>query len=384
MSIIRSHNQYKKRSIKNHKTLFYFNPSPMWIYCKKTLQFLDVNEAAISKYGYTLKEFLNLSLIDIIKEADVNKSYRNYLGLRQNDSKDKKTWIHYTSENDQLIVEKRSYKVKYKNEDAVLEIIIDVTSRLEANKKLTASINELNDFVYRASHDIRGPLARIIGLSNIMKKDEGKAKKFSELIENTATVLDHNLKRLLSLNNIKNIDPIPSKIDVKDLIKKICSVEKIQHQGAGINLIYDFQHNLIVYTDEQLLRIILENIIENAFKYSKNINDSFILITAYKKDQNFYIHVYDNGIGIEEKIRSKIFDYYFRGTSKSEGPGIGLSISKQAASKINASIFYEKIKLSNDLVTEFKIKIPPLSLSNPDQMPNFKIINTLPAYYYYS
>ncbi|MCX2744217.1 PAS domain-containing sensor histidine kinase [Mangrovivirga sp. M17] len=356
----------------------------MWIYSIKTLQFLDVNEAALSKYRYTRKEFLNLSLLDIIKEADKSGAYRNYFGLNQPNQNDKKTWTHYSSDKDELIVEKRSYKVKFKNKDAILEIIIDVTSRLEANKKLTASINELNDFVYRASHDIRGPLARIIGLSNIMKKDEGKAKKFSELIENTATVLDHNLKRLLSLNNIKNIDPMPSKIDVRDLIKTICSVERIQHQGTGINLIYDFQRNLVVYTDEQLLRIILENIIENAFKYSKNNEDSFILITAYKKDHDYYIHVYDNGIGIEEKIRSKIFDYYFRGTSKSEGPGIGLSISKQAAKKINASIFYDKIKLSNDIVTEFKIKIPPLSLSNPDQMPNFKIINTLPAYYYYS
>jgi len=125
-------------SEKNYKMLFESNPHPMWVYDLETLKFLEVNKAAIKKYGYSREEFLQLTLKDIRPEEDLQKLIENV----QQESKSYSfsgEWRHKNKAGDIFFVEIISHEIKYKNRNARLVVANDITFRRLAEVKLMES-----------------------------------------------------------------------------------------------------------------------------------------------------------------------------------------------------------------------------------------------------
>lgn len=128
----------KSASEKNYKMLFESNPHPMWVYDLETLRFLEVNKAAIQKYGFSRSEFLQLTLKDIRPEEDLQKLIENV----QQESKSYSfsgEWRHKNKAGDIFFVEIISHEIKYKNRNARLVVANDISIRRIAEMKLKES-----------------------------------------------------------------------------------------------------------------------------------------------------------------------------------------------------------------------------------------------------
>lgn len=142
-----------QKSEEQFRLLFLLNPMPMWIYDTQTFQFLEVNKAAIRKYGYSREEFLNKRILDIRKKEEAEKLkhiHRNtingvivYNGI----------WQHIKKTGEVLDVEITSHQVEYYGKKAALVLAYDVTEKIKVEKEIKR-INERLEYANKATFDV--------------------------------------------------------------------------------------------------------------------------------------------------------------------------------------------------------------------------------------
>ena len=226
----------------------------------------------------------------------------------------------------------------------------------QKNLELITVNKELDRFVYSASHDLRSPITSLKGLIEIAisEKDPEELKNYLNLMNQSLTrqdqfisdIIDYSRnKRLVSHNEVINLDEAIDEVIAQH--KHIKEVNEIKiHKQIAVNE---------VYTDGLRLKIILNNLVSNAIKYSdKQKNSKFIKIKTAKVDNHLKIEVADNGIGIKEDALDKVFDMFFA-TNTNLGSGLGLYITKEAVENLNGMISVNSII---DKGTTFLVTIP--------------------------
>jgi PAS domain S-box-containing protein len=353
-----SREELEAAELKN-KLLFDNNPIPMWVYDLKTYTFLMVNDAAIATYGYTREQFLSKNLFDIRPEED-------YQLLADNLSKDTDSkftfsgvWRHVKGSGEVIYVEINSHPIDMKGRKGKLVLSFDVTQRIKTQEEIKLAVNELNDFVYRASHDLRGPLARLIGLSNLVLLDKNSShrEEYDHLIHNTAILLDNMLKRLLSVNNLKEYSPEKEELNLHTLTEEIIQITRQNHFNQIVAIENLIPPETIINTDKNIVELVLENVIENSVKYADISRKKlpYVKIMASFVRNQLVIYVRDNGIGIPQSLKDKIFNLFFRGTEISKGSGLGLYIAQAAVKKLDGEVVF---LADNPDETVFEIRIP--------------------------
>lgn len=174
-----------KESKRKYSDLFQLNPSPIIVYDQQTLMIIDVNDAAYKKYGYSREEFLSMGLKDIrpkseevvlmdsIKDFWVNKS-----------DKYQRVTKHLKKNGEVLDIEINPAKIKINNRDAGLVLISDITDKLKYIHKIEEQNKMFKEIAWIQSHVVRAPLARLMGLVNLLEFKEDELKDdFKELLE---------------------------------------------------------------------------------------------------------------------------------------------------------------------------------------------------------
>jgi signal transduction histidine kinase/TPR repeat protein len=212
--------------------------------------------------------------------------------------------------------------------------------RIEARtSELKQAYKELDTFFYRSSHDFRRPLTTFMGLAEVAKitvKDQGALELF-EKVNETAQNLDKMLMKLQSISDL----------GVEELLYKQVFIEEAFHRKIdsfgqellqkNIKVEINAPSTLSFYSYPALLKIILDNLIENAIFFKATLN-SFIKLNAYTHSEGVMIEVEDNGQGIEEEFLGRVFEMYFRGNEHSKGNGLGLYIVKKTVDKLGGVI----------------------------------------------
>ena len=139
-----------RKSEERYHYLFENNPHPMWIYDRKTLAFLDVNEAAIAKYGYSRQEFLSMTIIDIRPPEDVERLMNNLAQPRQPLERSN-GWRHRLKDGTVIYVEISSHTIEIDGHESVLVVAQDVTERKQAEEALQRSQRLLQDVIDNSS-----------------------------------------------------------------------------------------------------------------------------------------------------------------------------------------------------------------------------------------
>ena len=224
--------------------------------------------------------------------------------------------------------------------------MIDITLRKEAEEKLALKNKELNTFIYRSTHDLRGPLMTILGLTNVAQDEEEmqELRNYIMMIDECTHKLDDVLLSLITSISIKEAEVISKEINFADMVGVILDdcKELPTFESIKVHTEFKLKNNLVM--DEFALHSILKNVIENAVKYSKDESANpyisiFIYDTIPLSDmKELKIVVKDNGIGIAARNRDKVFDMFFRGTQVCKGSGLGLYIVKNAVEKMNGTV----------------------------------------------
>lgn len=224
-------------------------------------------------------------------------------------------------------------------------------------KSLEEAHHEMDVFLYRASHDLRGPIRSIMGLYQIAKLTiSAEGVSLFERVFQTARSMDRMLKKLQIINEINH----PSNYSLVVLSEKIEDIRKefadlITKQNITFEV--DFPSDLSFYSYSNLVEVILLNLIENALFFSalkKQANPTVRVSAAIELD-NVKIDIYDNGVGIDPDIHDKLWRMFFVGNENSTGNGIGLYIVRKSVEALRGHIFFESEK---NVFTRFEITIP--------------------------
>ncbi len=242
-------------------------------------------------------------------------------------------------------------------ERGLLGVSIDMTEIRNTERELKRTNFELDSFVYRSSHDMRAPLRSLLGLFNLINEDpnEETRKHCLDLAEQSVIKLDTFLVDLTNFSRNSRLEIEKSEVDFEELIKSCYQDLKYLEHIEHFTIEQTISTNQVYIGDAARIKIIFQNIISNAIKYRQSGSDSFLKIAVELSSDACYITFIDNGLGIKEEFKDKIFDMFFRASEHSFGSGLGLYIVKQIVEKLGGkiSVFSEEL-----IGTKFQIILP--------------------------
>ena len=212
----------------------------------------------------------------------------------------------------------------------------------DEREKLRKANHELDRFVYSTSHDLRAPIASMLGLVNLARlevKDE-KSLELIGMMEQRVKKLDSVIADFLTLSRSKKSDAKITSVELNQLVDEVVSDVKFAQDAPSIRLIYNREPNFSFQSDFGIMKTVLGNLFSNSVKYH-NIQqpDPYIRVVYRMVNEKVQIDVEDNGQGIETENLDKIFDMFYRASASSDGTGLGLYIVRESLSKLKGSIF---------------------------------------------
>jgi signal transduction histidine kinase/streptogramin lyase len=240
------------------------------------------------------------------------------------------------------VVTVNSWRVR-KAQEHLSQLVAQRTQELQqTNQELTQTNKELDMFVYSTSHDLRAPLTSLMGLINItrLEKDEMMRKTLLEMMEKSVQNLDKFIGDILDYSRNSRLQIIPEEIDFEKLIKEILNTLKFAQGSENIERILDIEQDEISFkSDKTRLKIILNNLISNAIRYSDLDKEKpYIKVIIRTFLDRAIIKIEDNGIGIAKEYQSRVFEMFYRATERNTGSGLGLYIVRETAKALSSEI----------------------------------------------
>lgn len=221
-------------------------------------------------------------------------------------------------------------------------------------KKINA---ELDRFVYSASHDLRAPLVSIQGLSRlaIEESQSDVDKKYFKLINDRIVRLDEFIRDIIEYSRNARTERKPELFSINSMIHEV--IENLKYMEGADRIAFLVSTSVEeVYTDKNRLKVVLSNIISNAIKYHNlNQENPRVEIVVNLSESTVNICIQDNGIGIQDEAREKIFDMFYRATDRSGGSGLGLYIVKEIIERLDGRISVNSVFGEG---TTFEVCIP--------------------------
>lgn len=226
----------------------------------------------------------------------------------------------------------------------------DITERKKAEEEKSHLIQRLIDqnryleeFAFITSHNLRAPVARILGLINIFDRKRITDSFNQDVVNNlekSAGLLDEVIKDIARVLDIrKQENEIREKVYFDNVMLEVKELlaQEIEKTEAEIQI--EFSKKLYLYTIKSYVRNIMLNLVSNAIKYKKLNQSPKILIKSYEKSGYLCIAIQDNGLGVDlEKYGKQIFTLYKRFHSHTEGKGMGMYLIKSQVDALGGSI----------------------------------------------
>jgi chemotaxis family two-component system sensor kinase Cph1 len=239
------------------------------------------------------------------------------------------------------------------------EIIAIRTAELKESHEHQVKLNEnLDHFVYSASHDLKSPINNIEGLITLLKEELVKYNDntCTDILERIEGSLNRVKKSVSNLTDVLKVQRSPyddkEELNFNELVKDILLENQELIRISNAIIIKDFQVNNIIYSRAGL-KSILYNLITNAVKYRSEKRAPIVRIRTFLQNGKIVLTVEDNGLGIDlKKNKAKLFSIFKRLHDHVEGSGIGLYIIKRLIEDNHGTI---EVESAIDKGTEFKI-----------------------------
>lgn len=226
------------------------------------------------------------------------------------------------------------------------------------NEELLKTNQELDHFVYSTSHNLRAPLTSIMGIIHLINGSPETADygMYMQLIEKSVVKLDETIQEIADYSRNTRVEVVLEEVDFEPLIQEVIESLSFLEQAKKIKISYVIPEDLHFLSDNSRLKMIFINLVSNAIKYyDPEQEDPYIFILIEQQEKGIVVHIKDNGIGIAPQHQGRIFNMFFRASSKSTGSGLGLYIVREAIYKLGGTI---EVNSSPGKGTEFILFLP--------------------------
>jgi|GEM_PF-3254697 len=227
----------------------------------------------------------------------------------------------------------------------------EIRSRMEidrSRKIIEAQKNKLNEeldnFVYSVSHDLRSPLLSVKGiLSMILSTEEinDATDRYLRMAQGSVDRLDNTIQDILEYSRNSRLDVKNEWFDIRPMVQTI--FDDIQFISENpLHFEITIEGPSIVFSDQTRLNTIIKNLVSNAAKYRKlNSDNCFVTFKMWRTENELHFKVSDNGIGIPKDQQTHVFDMFYRVSTERVGTGLGLFIVQEITRKLNGRLDLE-------------------------------------------
>ncbi|RCS43231.1 PAS domain-containing sensor histidine kinase [Bremerella cremea] len=333
-----------------------------------------VNESATLMFGYETNDLLGEPIEILVPERfrrkhtvyrtsyQSNRSTRNMGGGRE--------LFGVRKDGSEFPVEIGLTPILESHGKSTMATIIDVTDRvakerfIEAKSKQLESLNQdLVQFAYSASHDLKAPLASIAGLLGYAEADlkAGDLEEVQCNLTRSRELADRLAKRIEDMLQLARSDMMNGdwvEIDIDARIQAAWSSLPTDHT----KLTTDYQHEDRFWSIPVRFDAIIENLMSNAIKYRDQARKNCLVnVRTWSEQDHFYLSIADNGIGIPKKHRERVFSLFQRISDTDQpGSGLGLAITKKNVTQLGGTIVLE----DDGGVTRFTVMLPQGHIQN--------------------
>ncbi|MDP2209829.1 MAG: PAS domain S-box protein [Bacteroidota bacterium] len=216
----------------------------------------------------------------------------------------------------------------------------------ERTAELQSANKELEAFSYSVSHDLRAPLRAIDGFSLALLEDysdklDNEGKHHLQRVRNGATEMAQLIDDLLNLSRISRRELIRGSVDMSKIVKSI--TDKLNSSETDRKAVFNIADNIQAAGDSNLLKIVMENLLNNAWKFTSKRKNVSIEFGILEKEGKTVYYIKDNGVGFDMKYADKLFNPFQRLHRKEDypGTGIGLATVRRIILKHGGSIWAE-------------------------------------------
>lgn len=225
--------------------------------------------------------------------------------------------------------------------------------------KLRRAEEEKDDFINDFSHELKTPIVSIRGFAKLIAKgniSDEEAKEYLSFIVSESDRLVDLTASTLMLDRIQSnrLEVVEREFDLSELLRKSILTLQPEWEKKNIEIDADFGECTVKSNDELLNRVFI-NVLDNAIKYSRENGKVGVYVT--ESDEKISVTIADDGIGMDEETKRRMFDKYFRAdkSRNTRGNGLGLATVKKVAELLELKI---KVDSKTDKGTKFTIEIP--------------------------
>lgn len=228
---------------------------------------------------------------------------------------------------------------------------------IEQNEKLQVINAGLDKFVYNVTHDLRSPLASIMGLINLMddETDLEQIKEYSLMMKESLERQDRFINEMLTFIKSKHTGVNKTECSLNNIVDNVIAQNSHHNGGKRVHFYKELELTQI-QSDALKLQVILNNLVSNSIKYSDEKKpEQWVKVKSYRSDKEVVIEVEDNGLGIRPKDQDRIFDKFYMSGDNKKSSGIGLYLVKDAVTQLDGKI---EVRSELGICSKFRIIIP--------------------------
>lgn len=289
---------------------------------------LRVNQITSKTFGYDARELMGLSLRDIVPRYTPDRQLapdNEYLGL--------------TKDGQRFPVSISVSPLENKGQESARSVCVirDITTLKDfehqlkkQNVDLANANRELEAFSYSVSHDLRAPLRSVDGFSQALLEDYGEkmdeeAKNHLNRIRAAVQRMGKLIDDLLNLSRITRSQIKPAPVDLSQIVFELGHELKIEEPDRNVD--FHIQDHVEAVADPALIRVVLQNLISNSWKYTSKHESANIDFGVTKKDGRDVFYVRDDGAGFDMSYAKKLFGAFQRLHTNQEFPGTGVGLA---------------------------------------------------------
>ena len=245
--------------------------------------------------------------------------------------------------------------------DGFLLVAKDIGEMLRTQRSLAVKNSELNSFIYRASHDLNGPITSIKGILQLAEDECSQTTpQLLELfgyVGQSVEKLGSIINDFLELGRVTHGLEQYEEIDWEGVLTGISAKLASKANANDVKIYTTVRADTPFKSRKMMIKVIIENLIDNAITYyDPTKENSFVNISIEVEEDNATITVTDNSTGMNERVLPKIFNMFYRGSSSAPGSGLGLYVVKSSVEALSGAISCESREGEG---TTTKIILPP-------------------------